>query len=87
MLLAAIEDAAEHGVDPNSEPAQKLAARWRDLIAQFMLGSAEIQSGLNRLWSDPTRWPVDFKRPWSDAADEFIKKTMKSGKDGAVGGD
>jgi len=82
-LLAAIEDAAANGVDPKSEPAQRLAARWRELIAQFTRGSAEIQSGLNRLWSDPTHWPGDFQRPWSDAADEFIQKVMRRESGGA----
>jgi DNA-binding transcriptional MerR regulator len=81
-LLAAIEDAAAHGIDPNSEAAQKLAARWRELLQQFTRGSAEIQSGLNRLWSDPTHWPGDLKRPWSDAADEFIKNVMGRKGDG-----
>jgi DNA-binding transcriptional MerR regulator len=75
-LLAEVEAAASAGVDPSSKPAQALAQRWRDLLAQFTQGEADVQRGLNRLWSDTTHWPSDFKRPWSDAADAFIKKAM-----------
>ncbi len=76
-LLAEVEEAASRGVDPSSDPARALAERWSDMMAQFTQGSAEIQQGLNRLWSDSTHWPTDFTRPWSDAAAAFIKKAMK----------
>jgi DNA-binding transcriptional MerR regulator len=75
-LLAEVEAAASRGIDPSSEPARTLAQRWRNLLAQFTQGDAEVARGLNRLWSDSTHWPSDFKRPWSDAADAFIKKAM-----------
>lgn len=76
-LLAHVEDAAANGMDPSSVEAQALAERWRGLLAQFTRGNAEIQSGLNRLWSDPTHWPADFKKPWSDKAQAFILKALK----------
>jgi MerR family transcriptional regulator, thiopeptide resistance regulator len=85
-LLAEVEEAVTHGVDPSSEAAQLLARRWGALVAQFTRGDAEIQRGLNQLWSDTTHWPRDFKRPWSDAADAFIKRAMKC-ENGAVDGD
>jgi DNA-binding transcriptional MerR regulator len=75
-LLADVEDAAAAALDPASETAGALAERWRDLLALFTQGNAEIQQGLNRVWSDSAHWPTDFKRPWSDAADAFIKKAM-----------
>jgi MerR family transcriptional regulator, thiopeptide resistance regulator len=75
-LIAEVEEAASRGVDPSSSQAEALAKRWRDLIGQFTQGSAEIERGLNRLWSDQTHWPSDFKRPWSDAAYAFIKRAM-----------
>jgi DNA-binding transcriptional MerR regulator len=75
-LLAEVEAASSTGVDPSSEAARALAQRWRNLLAQFTQGEADVQRGLNRLWSDTTHWPSDFKRPWSDAADAFIKKAM-----------
>jgi len=76
-LIAEVEDAASRGIDPSSEEARALTARWRGLIAQFTQGNDEIQRGLNRLWSDATHWPSDFKRPWSDAADAFIKASAR----------
>jgi DNA-binding transcriptional MerR regulator len=85
-LLAEVEEAATRGVDPSSEAAQSLAQRWGALLAQFTRGNAEIQRGLNQLWSDTTHWPRDFKRPWSDAADAFIKRAMTC-ENGAVDGD
>jgi DNA-binding transcriptional MerR regulator len=75
-LLAEVEAAASDGVDPSSARAQALVQRWRDLLAQFTRGNPEIQRGLNRVWSDPTHWPYGFKRPWSDAAEAFIKNAM-----------
>lgn len=83
-LLAEVEEAAARGVNPASDSARALANRWSDLIRQFTQGDAEIHRGLNRLWSDQTHWPADFKRPWSDAADEFIKKAMTCEESGAV---
>jgi MerR family transcriptional regulator, thiopeptide resistance regulator len=75
-LIADVEQAVGRGVDPSSDEAQTLAQRWRALIAQFTGGDAQIARGLNRMWSDSTHWPGDFKRPWSDAADAFIKSAM-----------
>jgi DNA-binding transcriptional MerR regulator len=74
-LIAEVEAAKDE--DPASDRAQALARRWRDLVAQFTGGDAGIQKGLNGLWSDPTHWPKGFKKPWSDAADAFIKRAMK----------
>lgn len=75
-LLAEVEAAASGGVDPSSAQAQALVQRWHDLLAQFTRGNPEIQRGLNHVWSDPTPWPAGFKRPWSDAAEAFIKNAM-----------
>ena len=75
-LIADVEAAAARNDDPTSETSQALAARWKDLIGQFTQGDPGITKGLNKLWSDQTHWPKDFKRPYSDAADAFIKKAM-----------
>lgn len=74
-LIAEVEQAAK-SEDPGSDRAQSLASRWHELVQQFTRGDSGIQKVLNRLWSDPTHWPKDFKRPWSDEADAFIKKAM-----------
>lgn len=78
-LIADVEEAASRGEEPSSEHAQSLAKRWRDLVGQFTKGDPDVHQGLNNLWSDSTHWPKDFKRPWSDAADAFIKKAMNCG--------
>lgn len=75
-LIADVEEAAARNEDPQSEHAQSLANRWRALLRQFTKGDADIQQGLNRLWSDPAHWPKDFKKPWSEAADAWIKRAM-----------
>jgi MerR family transcriptional regulator, thiopeptide resistance regulator len=80
VLIADVEQAASRGVDPSSDEAKALAERWRALLLQFTQGNAEIQRGVNRLWSDPVHWPKDFKRPWSDAVDAFIKAVMNCGR-------
>jgi DNA-binding transcriptional MerR regulator len=72
-LIADVEAAVAQGEDPSGERAGDLARRWHDLIGQFTQGDADIAGGLGKLWSDPTHWPKDFRRPWSDAADRFIK--------------
>ena len=79
LLIADVEGAVARNEDPASEHAQALAERWRALLRLFTGGDAAIQQGLNKLWSDPTHWPKDFKRPWSDAADAWIKRVMNCG--------
>jgi DNA-binding transcriptional MerR regulator len=73
-LLAEVESSVNE--DPASAHAQDLARRWKELLAQFTGGNPGVQSGLNKFYRDPQGWPKDFKRPWSDAADDFIKKAM-----------
>lgn len=75
-LIADVEEAAERNDDPSGEHAQALADRWRALVRQFTRGDAEVHQGLNKLWSDSSHWPADFKRPWSESADAFIKTAM-----------
>lgn len=78
-LIADVEEAAARNEDARSDRAQELANRWRGLVGQFTKGDPDVSQGLNRLWSDPSHWPADFKRPWSDAADAWIKRAMKCG--------
>ena len=72
QLIAEVEAAAKTE-DPAGERAQALAKRWKTLVGQFTGGDQEIQKGLNTLYNDPTHWPKEFKRPWSDEADRFIR--------------
>ena len=74
-LIAEVEAAAKHE-DPASERTQELAKRWKSLVNEFTRGDAAVRDGLNKLYNDPTHWPKDFKRPWSDEADRFIRAAM-----------
>jgi DNA-binding transcriptional MerR regulator len=78
-LIAEVEEASSRNEDPESEHARSLAARWRGLVGQFTKGDPDVAQGLKNLWSDPTHWPKDFKKPWSDAADAWIKRVMNCG--------
>ncbi len=71
-LIAEVEAAAAT-MDPKSEVAKALVARWRALIESFTGGDPDIESGLRKLYSDPTHHPAGFKRPWSDAAEAFLR--------------
>jgi DNA-binding transcriptional MerR regulator len=86
-LIAEVEAAVSQGIEPSGADARALAQRWRSLVASFTQGDGEIGRGLSHLWSDQTHWPKDFKRPWSDAADAFIKQAMGCEANGAVDGD
>jgi DNA-binding transcriptional MerR regulator len=74
-LIAEVEAAAKTE-DPAGARAQELAARWKALVREFTGGDPQIHEGLNKLYSDNTHWPSNFKRPWSDDADSFIKAAM-----------
>lgn len=79
VLIAEVEEAALTE-DPKSSHAQSLATRWRALLEQFTQGDPEIQEGLNRLYGDRANWPKDFKRPYSDRAEAFIKAALDASR-------
>jgi len=47
QLMAAMRAEMEKGSDPASEPVQKLAARWSELVRAFTGGDAGIEKSLN----------------------------------------
>lgn len=71
-LIAEVEEAAREGVDPASERAQELAARWQGLINEFTGGDAGILENLKRLYADQANWPETFRKPYSDESADFI---------------
>ena len=75
-LIREVETAVSEGMDPGSEAAGNLAMRWSELIKAFTGGDREIQSGLNKMYSDQSNWPANFPKPFSDAAGEFIHEAM-----------
>ena len=75
-LIAEVEQAVVEGVSPTSDRAAALATRWRELIRGFTGGNAEIQAGLNKMYSDQANWPGNFPKPYSDAAGAFMCEAM-----------
>jgi DNA-binding transcriptional MerR regulator len=80
-LIREVEAAVKEGVDPKSERAASLAARWAELIRGFTGGDPEIQAGLNKMYSDQNSWPADFPKPYSDAAGAFMCEAMAARKE------
>lgn len=76
-LIQSVDVARKNGVSPASEEAQKLAARWRELVGQFTGGDAGIMQGLNKMYADDSLWQGgDFKKPFSDEVFSYIKEAM-----------
>ena len=71
-LIAEVEAAIAEGVDPSSERAQGLAARWSGLIGEFTGGDPGILENLKRLYADQANWPPTFQKPYSNEAMAFI---------------
>jgi DNA-binding transcriptional MerR regulator len=66
------EVAIARGDDPRGETGQELAARRKELLRQFTGGDPEIERSLQKLYADKNNWPQSFKKPFSDAVDEFL---------------
>lgn len=79
-LLKDVEQAISEGVDPSSERAQALAARWNGLIEEFTGGDPEILASLKRLYADQANWPAGAQKPFTDEAADFISKAAASDK-------
>src|SRR3712207_6194229 len=71
-LIKDVQEAQSRGVDPASEEAQRLAARWQDLIDQFTGGDPGIAESLRRLYADQANWPSTFRKPYPDDVGSFI---------------
>lgn len=82
ILIREVEEAVRAGVDPQSEKAQALAARWFNLIEAFTGGNPEIAENLKRLYADQANWPSTFQKPYSDEAEAFIAQAKKASEGG-----
>jgi len=71
-LFKDVEDAIANGLDPASEHAQELAARWDELIHRFTGGDPEILAGLKKLYADQPNWPAAFQKPYRDDHAAFV---------------
>ena len=80
VLISEVQEAVRAGVDPASERAQGLAARWSELLKGFTGGDPEIQQGLNKMYADKSNWPAAFPRPFGDDVQAFIMQAMAARK-------
>jgi DNA-binding transcriptional MerR regulator len=80
MLIKEVEEAEASGVDPASERAQQLAARWAALIEEFTGGDPGIRENLTRLYADQANWPTTFEKPYSDEAMSFISRAQQAAR-------
>ena len=72
QLIKEVEAAVAEGVDPQSEQAQELAARWSNLIEAFTGGNPKIRESLTKLYADQANWPSTFKKPYTDEVGAFL---------------
>jgi DNA-binding transcriptional MerR regulator len=79
-LLGEVEAAVAEGLDPASERAQALAARWEGLIEEFTGGDPGIRENLTRLYADRANWPGTFEQPYSNDAGSFIRRVTEARK-------
>lgn len=79
-LLGEVEAASAEGLDPSSERARELAARWEGLIEEFTGGDPGIRENLRRLYADQTNWPSTFQKPFGGDAAAFIGKVQEANK-------
>ena len=79
-LFADVEAAIAHGDGPAGKSAQALAVRWKKLLEGFTGGDPEIQSGLNKLWTDRKGWPASMRKKMAPFANQkvwdFMGKAM-----------
>jgi MerR family transcriptional regulator, thiopeptide resistance regulator len=75
-LIREVEAAVAEKVDARSERAAGLAKRWGELILGFTGGDREIQTGLNKMYSDQQNWPKNFPKPYSDEAGALMCEAM-----------
>jgi DNA-binding transcriptional MerR regulator len=71
-LIKEVEAAVAEGIDPQSDRAQALAARWSKLIEEFTGGNPAIRESLTKLYADQANWPSTFSKPYSDEVGSFI---------------
>jgi hypothetical protein len=82
-LIAEVEQAVGEGLDPSSERARALAARWSSLIEEFTGGDPGIRENLRRLYADQANWPASFQKPYSDEVGAFIRRAQEAGREDA----
>ena len=76
-LVRDVEAAIARGESPESEIGRRLAERKQKLIGLFTGGDPGITANLQKLYDDKANWPQSFKKPYSDAVDQFLCAAAK----------
>ena len=76
-LVRDVEAAISRGETPESETGRKLAERRQNLLEMFTGGDPAIMASLQKLYADKANWPQTFKKPYSDAVDNFLCEAVK----------
>jgi MerR family transcriptional regulator, thiopeptide resistance regulator len=71
-LVRDTEAAIARGEDPLGETGQLLAERRQKLLGQITGGDPGMEANLQKLYADKSNWPESFKKPYSDAVDNFL---------------
>ncbi|HKS71958.1 MAG TPA: MerR family transcriptional regulator [Terriglobales bacterium] len=77
-LIADVEAAIARHEDPASEVGKHLAERRRNLLLQFTGGDPGIAQSLKNLFADQSNWPADFKKPYSEAVENFLNQATRA---------
>jgi len=80
-LIQDVEAAVSAGVDPASDEARQLAARWQKLIEEFTGGDPGIAENLRRLYADQANWPSTFQKPYSNNVGAFLCEVQAKRKE------
>ena len=76
-LARDVEAAIARGENPESETGRRLAERRQKLLDMFTGGDPGIAANLQKLYADKANWPETFKKPYSDAVDNFLCDAAK----------
>jgi DNA-binding transcriptional MerR regulator len=76
-LIPEIEAAASRDLDPGGEEARALVARHQELVQLFTGGDPGIRANLERIYADKANWPPNFKNPFSENAQRFLKEAER----------
>jgi DNA-binding transcriptional MerR regulator len=79
-LIAAVRAEMERGADPASEPVQKLARRWMELVREFTGGNPGIESSASKLFREEPKVAAD--RGLDPAIFDFIRRAAAAAKGG-----
>jgi DNA-binding transcriptional MerR regulator len=76
-LVQDTEAAIARGEDPMDTTGLQLAVRREELLNQFTGGDPGMRESLQKLYADKANWPQSFKKPYSDAVEDFLCQAAK----------